>query len=269
MRVVRIVAVGVSIALGTTSCSSPATSPRAQRHTGASTTSSSSRTASSTTSAASGVRTVLSPIGLNIRSQPSISASVVRTAAQGAVLTVLAHTDQGGGWFQVRGPTVTGWMSDDPSLSAPGMFAAYRSTTYQVSLLYPQGWTAAEVSPTTVVFRAPSGSDTMVVTTATTVGQLGRGRAGYTESNSAQVVVCGITTNLVTYAQVGAPPTTGFPPGVVPEHALAQVRLMLDNQHALGLDANANDPSVLGSFKDVVYSVTFPFPQCQGGAAGP
>ncbi|HLI74701.1 MAG TPA: SH3 domain-containing protein, partial [Acidimicrobiales bacterium] len=97
MRVVRIVAMGVSIALGTTSCSSPGRGPRAERHTGASTTSSSSGAASSTT-AAGGVRTVLSPIGLNIRSQPSSSASVVRTAAQGAVLTVLAHTDQGGGW---------------------------------------------------------------------------------------------------------------------------------------------------------------------------
>ena len=268
MRVVRIVAIGVSIALVTTSCSSPGRGPRAERHTGASTTSSSSGAASSTT-AAGGVRTVLSPIGLNIRSQPSSSASVVRTAAQGAVLTVLAHTDQGGGWFEVRGPTVTGWMSDDPSLSAPGMFAAYSSTTYQVSLLYPQGWTAAQVSPTTVAFRAPSGSDTMVVTTATTVGQLGRGRAGYSESNSAQVVVCGITTSLVTYDEVGAPPTTGLPSGVVSEHILAQVRLTLDAQHALGLEANVNDPSVLSSFKDVVYSVSFPFPQCQGGKAGP
>ena len=266
MRVVRIVAAGVSIALVTTSCSSPGGNARARQHSGASATSSPGHAGSSTTSIAGGVRTVLSPIGLNIRSQPSTSAPVVRTAAQGAALTVLAHTGQGGGWFEVRGPTVTGWMSDDPSLSAPGTFASYSSTTYQLALLYPQGWTAAEVSPTAVVLRAPSGSDTVVVTTAATVGQLGRGRAGYSESASTPVVVCGVTTNLVTYDEVGVPPTTGLPPGVVSEHTLAQVRLTLDAQHALGLDANVNDPSALDSFKDVVYSVTFPFPQCQGGA---
>ena len=266
MRVLRIMVLATAGMLGLAACSSPGV-PRGGRHFPTTSTSAPSAGTSSTTEQTTGARTVLAPVGLNIRAQPSTAAPVVRTAAQGAVLTVLAHTAQGGGWFQVRGPTVSGWITDNPTLSAPGTFTSYSSTTHQVSLFYPEGWTAAEATPTTVVFHPASGGDTVAVTTATTVDQLGRGRAGYTESDSTQVVVCGITTNLVTYTLQGTPPASGLPSGVTAGHFLAQVRVTLDPQHALGLDANTADPSGLEMFRAIVSSVTFPFPQCQGAGS--
>lgn len=263
VRGVRILALVVVLS----ACS--ATSERhATRHPPSST-SPTSGGVTSTTSAAptSGVRTVLTPVGLNVRAQPSTTATVLRTAARGAVLNVLAHSDQSGGWFEVRGPTVTGWISDDPTLSAAGSFTSYSSTAHQVSLLYPEGWTVAESGPASVVFHPPSGSDTMVVSTASTVDQLAHGRSGYQRTASEQVVVCGVTTDLVTYIRAGSPLTTTPPTGVVAEHVLAQVNLTLDPQHALGFDANLADASQLTTFRAVVDSVTFPFPQCQSAGA--
>jgi hypothetical protein len=241
------------------------TSPNPHHATGhATTTSTTSAPSTSTTVPASGARTVLSPIGLNIRSAPSTTAAVLVTAAQGAVLTAVA---QSSGWLEVKGPTVTGWISADPTLSAPGTFAAYTSTQHQVSLLYPQGWTATESPPASVVFHPSSGRDTVVVTTAATVGQLGRGLPGYHQTNDEQVVVCGVTGELVTFVQMAAPTTSTQPAGIVAEHYLAQVHLTLDAQHALGIDANVADMSQLQSYRDFVNSVTFPFPQCHSTGA--
>jgi len=253
------------LALMLSACSST----NGKHATGPTTTSTSSPPPTSTTVLASGVRTVLSPLGLNIRVAPATAATVLRTAAQGAVLTVLAQSDQGGGWFEVKGPTVTGWISSDAALSAPGMFSSYASLQHQVSLLYPDGWTYSELPPASVVFRPASGNDTVVVTTATTVNQLGRGRPGYHQTNDEQVVVCGVTGDLVTFVELGASTTTTTtqPGGVVAERYLAQVHLTLDAQHALGIDANLADTSQLQSYQDLVNSMTFPFPQCRPAGA--
>lgn len=242
-------------------------SPNGQHATGRTTTPTSSLPLTSTTVLASGVRTVLSPLGLNIRVEPAKAATVLRTAAPGAVLTVLAQSEQGGGWFEVKGPTVTGWISSDATLSAPGMFSSYASTQLQVSLLYPDGWTHSDLPPASVVFRPSSGGDTVVVTTATTVNQLGRGRPGYHQTDDEQVVVCGVTGDLVTFVEAGDPTTTTQAGGVVAERYLVQVHLTLDAQHALGIDANLADTSQLQSYRDLVNSVTFPFPQCQPAGA--
>jgi hypothetical protein len=137
-----------------------------------------------------------------------------------------------------------------------------------VSLLYPEGWTPSESPPASVVFRPSSGNDTVVVTTAATVDQLGSGRVGYHQTNSEQVVACGVTGDLVTYEQVGAATTTTKPGGAVAEKRyLVRVRLTLDSQHALGIDANLSDTSQLQSYRDLVNSVTFPFPQCRPSGA--
>ena len=246
----------ITLALVLAAC----TSPNPHHPTGhATTTTTTSAASTSTTVPTSGVRTVLSPVGLNIRSARSTTSTVLVTAAQGAVLTVVA---QSSGWLEVKGPTVTGWISADPTLSAPGTFLAYNSTQHRVSLLYPQGWTATESPPASVVFHPSSGRDTVVVTTAATVAQLGRGLPGYHQTNDEQVVVCGVTANLVTFVQMGAPTTSTQPAGVVAEHYLAQVHLTLDAQHALGIDANVADVSQLQIYRDFVNSVTFPFPQC-------
>ena len=107
---------------------------------------------------ASGPRTVLSPIGLNVRAQASKTGAVVGTAGQGATLTVLGHTGEGGtGWYQVKGATVTGFITDNPVLSAEGKFKAYSSIPLNFEALYPENWTPTEVPPASVVFRAGAG----------------------------------------------------------------------------------------------------------------
>jgi hypothetical protein len=221
----------------------------------------------STTSGAqtTGPRTVLSAVGLNIRAQASKSAAIRGTAAQGVVLTVLAHTDQGGGWFEVKGSTVTGWITDNPTLSAAGKFISYASTALLIGALYPDTWTVTESPPASVVFRPQSSVvTTVVVTTASTVAQLGRGRAGYRQTNDQQVVVCGITGDLLTYMQAGTPSTATVPPaGVAAARYLTQVHIAIDPQHAIGIDANFADPSQLQTVRDIVSSITFPSPKCQ------
>jgi hypothetical protein len=219
---------------------------------------------STTTPQTSGQRTVLSPIGLNVRAQPATSAQVLGTAAQGAALDVLAHSDQAGGWFQVKGATVTGWISDSPTLTAQGKFNVYMQGTGQFGALYPATWSTAASPPASVVFRAPSGGETIVVTTAMNVGQLGVGRTGYRRSGSEQVVACGITSYLYTYVPSGTAATTAPPPGgAAPQQYLGQVRLTLDPQHALGIDANLTDSSQQQTVRDFVNAITFPFPQCE------
>ena len=212
----------------------------------------------------SGVRTVLSSVGLNIRAQASKSAAVLGTAAQGATLTLLAHTDQDGGWFEVKGATVTGWISDNPTLSAAGKLVSYTSSQPPFGALYPATWTVAKSPPASVVFRSQSGSDTFVVTGAATVTQLGRGRDGYRQTDDEQVVVCGVTTDLVAYTQMSAQSTVpAAPGGVMPEKYLVQVQLTLDAQHALGIDANLTNTSLIQTARDFVDSVTFPSPLCE------
>jgi len=102
------------------------------------------------------------------------------------------------------------------------------------------------------------------VTGASTADQLGRGRGGYQEGYRALVVVCGVTGDLVTYSQVGAaPPTAPAPGGAQPERYLAQLRLTLDAQHALGFDANLAAISGLQAVRDLLSATSFPFPQCE------
>jgi hypothetical protein len=244
---------------------------------------------------ASGPRTVLSPIGLNLRAAPAKTAAVVGTAAQGVTVTVLSHTGDGAnGWYQVKGATVTGYITDNPVLSAEGKFAPYSSSQHNFSALYPDGWTQAELPPASVVFHSGTNADSVVVTTAATTSLLGRGRSGYRQDSSTVVVVCGVTGDLVTFSQSGtssssAPPTSRattstssangasttspgatVPPGVTTAAAqryLVQVHLTLDAQHALGVNANLADLAQLQTVKDIVYSISFPFPQCEQGAS--
>ncbi len=218
-----------------------------------------------------GPRTVLSPTGLRLRAQPSTAAPVLGTAGQGAVLDVLSHTLDAGGWYQVKGATVTGWVSDNPALSAPGMFQAYTSNP-QFGALYPTAWTVSASPPGGATFGAPANQEMIVVTTAASVGQLGRGQPGYRSTRSEQVVVCGVTASLITYTRSGALPPTGSGPaattvtttsGVSGSKYLAQIRVTVDAQHALGVDGNLSDLSQLQAMRDFVNSVTFPSPQCQ------
>lgn len=194
----------------------------------------------------SGDRTVLSPLGINVRANPARTAHVLGTADQGTVLRVLGHTDAGGGWFEVRGQTVTGWITGDPKLTAAGAFQSYSSNSF--SALYPEGW---KVTPSAagVGFLDSSGPDSIRVTSAATVDKLPKGRAGYSLQDSKSVVVCGVTSHLVTYSSAGS--------------YLLQVRLTIDAHHALGVYGTLTGLGApLAPFQAFLYSLSFPGPQC-------
>ena len=212
----------------------------------------------------SGVRTVLSPIGLNVRAGPIRTARVLGSAAQGTVLRVVSHTDRSGGWYEVKGATRTGWISGDPSLSAAGVFRTYTSASYEV--LYPATWTVAVSRPASDVFRSTTSVDNYIVTLAASVTRLPHGRPGYGQLSSQQVVVCGVTSDLVTFQSAASTSTTirNSARATAPPY-LALVLLTLDAHHALGLYANLSDlGQPLQMFRQFLDSVTFPLRQCVG-----
>jgi hypothetical protein len=202
---------------------------------------------------ASGQRTVLSPIGLNVRSGPSTTAHPLAIAAQGTVLTVLGHTASGGGWYKVRGTTVTGWISDNSALSAPGRFAAYSSNAFDV--LYPAGWSEAGTPGRGVTFQAPSSPDKVVVKSAATTGGLHftAPGAGVALSGTRQVLACGVTTAMVTYTTPGA---LAF---------LAEISLPVRAHLVLGVEAKLGSAAQLPVLLRFVHSLSFPAQACVGG----
>ena len=179
---------------------------------------------------------------------------------------MLGYTSADGGWFKVKGATVTGWISAQPTLSAPGEFQFYSAA--QFSALYPTTWseTARAGSPPSVVFRPASGPGDIVVTAAGKISELPHGRAGYSLLSVSQVVACGITAGLVVLQQTGTSPTSASSTSQPESLAyLAEVRFAIDKQHALGLYADMPDLGVtLQIFKDFVVSTTFSAPQCVG-----
>lgn len=213
----------------------------------------------------------MSPVGLNVRAAPTSSARVLGAAAQGVALTVLGYTSSDGGWYKVKGATVTGWITAKPTLSAPGQFQSYSSA--QFTALYPSTWTEpTPAAPSSVVFHPASGSGDIVVTTGSSVSKLPHGRAGYSLKSVSQVVVCGITAGLVVFQQSGTPPTTGSATSAtsttsVPQSLtyLAEARFAVDKKHALGFYADLPDlGATFQTFEDVLESVTFSAPQCSG-----
>jgi hypothetical protein len=212
---------------------------------------------------ANGKRTVLSPIGLNVRAEPSTSSKVLGTAAQGTVLTTLGHIDTAGGWYQVKGATETGWISADPTLSAAGEFRTYTSGLF--SALYPATWSTTESPPASVVFRSDTGQENIVVTSGPSVAKLPRGREGYGQSGSTQVVICGVTSDLVTYQQAGSSGTAPSTTAAAALPYLAEIRLPVDAQHAIGLYGNLTDLGPqLQTFRALADSLVFPSKQCTG-----
>lgn len=212
-----------------------------------------------------GTRTVLSPIGLNVRAGPSKTDRVLGTAAQGVVVTVTGYRPDNGGWYQVKGSTVSGWITKDPTLSAAGEFTPYSSGPLQVNALYPAAWTVTEAPPAGVLFRPATGPESIGVRVGGSLAAVGHGRPGYALSGSSTVVVCGVTSDLVTYRQAGAgsSATVTPNPGSLDQLYLVEVRLSLDAHHALSITGNlANLGPQLQDYRNFIYSVTFPFPRC-------
>jgi Bacterial SH3 domain len=212
--------------------------------------------ATSTTTRASGAtrgpQTVLSPIGVNVHSAPSKSDKVIGSAAQGVALLRLGRTAKNGGWYEVSGATVMGWISADPSLSAPGRFNYYSSNAFNV--LFPAGWTDSGKPATGVVFRSHSSLEVVVVTTSTTVAKLPTvaHTAGVSEYGSQQVVACGVTGYLYSYRTVN------------PHKFYADAAFSLAAGHALGLKATLTSLSQINKVLDFVNSISFPLAICVG-----
>jgi SH3 domain-containing protein len=222
------------------------------------TTTSATTTSTSTTSTtvpltpANGPRTVLSPIGLNVRAGPSKKAAVIGSAVQGAVLQVLGHTTQGGGWYKVQGATITGWISANSGFSQPGRFATYESAPF--SVLYPAGWASSGSPRSEVNFQSPSKGEKVVIAAAPSLAKLPSVKqgAGVSQVGSRQVVACGVTGYLFSYATS------------LPGHYLADLDLALAAHHVLGIKASLTSISELRTVLDFVNSVSFPFPECVG-----
>jgi uncharacterized protein YgiM (DUF1202 family) len=217
-------------------------------------------------SSPSSVRTVLSPLGLNIRSDHAVTASLLGTAAEGVQLTVLDHTDQNGGWYKVQGQTISGWITADPSLTAAGQYQRYSSTPRAFSVLYPTDWTFAD-EPADALFHPIQGLQTIVVRNGTTTADFGAaGATGYVGSGQQTVIVCGVTGDLNKFTRSGAPAPSPTPGTAGPMAMLAQIRLRLDATHALALDFNYAAAADLDVFSAFYNSMTFPYPQCQAPA---
>jgi Bacterial SH3 domain len=201
---------------------------------------------------------------VNVRAEPSKASKVLGTAAQGVVLTVLGHTGAAGGWYQVKGATVTGWISAEPALSAPGEYRFYTSNEF--AALYPATWSSSGSPPAAVVFRSSPGPDDISVRTAPTVPQLPTSPTGYGELAASQVVVCGVTSVLVTYQRAGPTPTSASSSSVPASTPYqAEVRLAVDAHHALGFYAALSGLGApLDVFHSFLASVTFASKQCTG-----
>jgi len=251
-----------------------ATSPPQQSATGGTPSGTTSPTAGPT--AAGGVRTVLAPLGLNLRADHSTQSAVLGMLGQGTVLTVLAHIDTDGGWYQVKGATKTGWITDDPRFSSPRQFTTYSSDARGFSVLYPNSWTFSETAGMVGFQPQAGGSDLITVVQAATLDALGQpGRPGYNLRDTRSVEVFGVTGVLRFYSRSGAAsgaPATAAPataavggtPGAAATPApvttpppgstqLAEIRLAVDPAHAMRIDfdyANTDDLAIFTDFYD-------------------
>ena len=228
----------------------------------------------------SGERTVLVQDGLRIHSSASLSSAVEGTAAWGVTLTVLGYNASGGpwpdssspgGWYEVQGSTVTGWIIADPSYTASGLLSSIGFQDKQIDgVLYPTDWTYSDSSGE-VIFEPQTGTDlpTLVIREATTLSALGpAGLTGYASvSSNSEVVACGYTGTLVKYAAGAATspqPTTDPGGGSVTRLAdFAQFRATLSPSYAIDIEMNYSTADDFAVFENLLDSILYPFPDCE------
>ena len=208
------------------------------------------------------IRTVLSPLGINLHSSASLTASRVGSASQGATLTVLTQQSSNGGWYQVQTSAGSGWIVADGTLTAPGYFQSYSSTSRGFAALYPQSWTFAEEA-NDALFRPQQGNQNIVVTSAGSLAGLGQQQLnGYAAKNQTSEVVGGVTWNLITYSYGGSSSPTPDVGTAVLLTSRQVITLGLDGSHFLRIAYNySGSPDT--AFADFYNSMTFPFPQCE------
>lgn len=216
-----------------------------------------------------GVRTVLAPLGLNMRASASSSAQVIGTLAQGSLLTVVGYSGEGGGWYRVQGSSTSGWITANPQFSSPNRFEVYQSSTRGFTALYLESWTFAE-NPNSVVFRPQStGGQAIVVQTGASLQALGpAGRDGYSVATVNSAEVFGVTGVLRMYDRTGSVASPG-PDSPPPLTHLAEIRLTIDSARAMRLDFAYDSTADLQQFTDFANSLSFPPPATPGPSGSP
>jgi hypothetical protein len=229
----------------------------------------SSASASGNGAQTTGSRTVLAPLGLNLRSADDPKSQLLGTVEQGTVLSVIGHSDNNGGWYRVKGTTTAGWITANPLYSSPHLFTLYQSAQRGFNALYLEGWAFSE-SPTAVVFRPQTGGgQAIVVTTGQNLDGLGpAGRAGYTLASTDSAEVFGVTVNVRVYSRTGtvASPGADSPP---PLQHLAEIRFVIDSTRAMRLDFGYENTGDLSQFTDFYNSISFPPPASPGASPAP
>jgi hypothetical protein len=233
-----------------------------------------------------GERTVLVQDGLRLHSSASLSASVEGTAAWGVTLTVVGYNASGGpwpnssspgGWYQVQGSTVTGWVIADPTYTASGVLSSIGFQDKRIDgVLFPSSWTYAD-NAGEVIFQPQTGTGlpTLVIRAATNLSGLGAaGLTGYpAASTNSEEVACGYTGTLVTYtASTGAAPEPTTDPGggsVTRLGEFAQFRATLAASYALDIEMNYSTADEYAVFENLLNSIRFPFPDCEASTPTP
>ena len=206
---------------------------------------------------------MLYPLGIDMRAGPSTSAKVLGTLVRGAEVTVISYNPASGGWLNVKGASVTGWISANQQLSAPGTFYPFASSSGSFSTLYPTSWSATATSASGAVLRSASGTVTVVFSTATSVAGLPPAPAGYQPLSSQQLLVCGVTGQLVSFTRGSTAPTSVAPQGqAVAEPYMASIDLAIDTTHALEIQANLTSLAQISTVVSIASSVTFPAKVC-------
>lgn len=213
--------------------------------------------------------TVLAPLGLKVRDSGSPTGAVLGNLGQGSTVTVVSHSDQNGGWYEVKGETQTGWITDNPAYTSPRHFELYQSDAHGFSALYLDSWSFTE-GTTAVVFHPQNGAYPQVtVANGPSIDALGPpGMAGYATVEIDPAEVYGVTGVLRLLARSGspAPAPSGQPP--LPP-LLAELRVALDPHRAMRLDYLYSTSDELSTFRDFYTSIIVPTPTTAAPGAAP
>ncbi|HVC23229.1 MAG TPA: SH3 domain-containing protein [Candidatus Dormibacteraeota bacterium] len=156
-------------------------------------------------STASSAVTVIAPLGVNFRSAPSTSASVVGVIPQGISLPLVSPKPAAGGWWKVQGATQVGWITSDPQYTSTLMFQIFEGGgNVPWSVMYPDGWTFDQQSSGPVVFSGPQGATLTFYTGPSTAQLPAAAPTGSSQSADTSVEVYGTTASLVRYTDSAA-----------------------------------------------------------------
>jgi hypothetical protein len=211
--------------------------------------------------------TVIAPLGLKLRDAGSSDGAVLGSLGQGTVVTVVSDGGQNDHWYQVKGETQTGWITDDPAYASPRHFELYQSDAHGFSALYLNTWAFTEGAGA-VIFKPQSGGYPQITAaTGATLDALGpAGMEGYATVEVDAAEVFGVTGVLKLFSRSGAAPAAT--PGQQPPPALlAELRVTLDAKRAMRLDFLYPKADDLRTFRDFYGSIIVPQPAAPGAAS--